>query len=118
MVKFYEGLTEQHLHFAPMLHLVRIVAESRVAKDLFPHTSMFTLVIAAEEEWHPDDNLLVIEYESSSRTFKFEHRTLSKRNDKKVCVEAEVLETLRLFLKYKFAVLLNLSETDRASFVH
>jgi hypothetical protein len=116
VVKHYKDLIEQHRHpYQPMLHLVQTLANSQAAKELFPHTSMNTLVIASDEEWRPDDNLLVIDYKSSSRTFSFEHRTLSKTNDKKVCAEKEAFETLRLFLKYKFSVLLNLSDENRTS---
>jgi hypothetical protein len=110
VVKHYEGAVEQYrLPYEPMLHLVQTLAKSPAAKELFPHTSMHTLVIGSEEEWRPHDNLLVIDYECSSHTFSFEHRTLSGKNDKKICSEKEALETLRLFLKYKFAILLNLS---------
>jgi len=76
---------------------------------------MFTLIIGDEEERYWDDNLLFINYKARSHTFNFEHRTLSGKNDKKVCTESEALETLRLFLKYKFAVLLNPSAKDCTS---
>jgi hypothetical protein len=39
--------------------------------------------------------------------FKFEHCSLAGKNDEKKCGEAEALQTLSLFIKYKFGVLFN-----------
>ena len=88
-----------------MLNLIEKLAVSSVAKELYPHTSMATLVITDDEQFYFNDNLLSINYNSKTREFDFEHRTLSGKNDKKTCQEAEALQTLSLFLKYKFGVL-------------
>jgi hypothetical protein len=88
-----------------MLNLIEKLAVSPVAKELYPHTSMATLVITDDEQFYFNDNLLSIDYNSKTREFDFEHRTLSGKNDKKTCREAEALQTLSLFLKYKFGIL-------------
>jgi hypothetical protein len=91
--------------YEPMLNLIEKLAVSPVAKELFPHTSMAALVITDDEQFYFNDNLLSINYNPKTREFDFEHRTLSGKNDKRTCSEAEALQTLSLFLKYKFGVL-------------
>ena len=88
-----------------MLHLVECLAASPFADELFPTTSMHTLLITDNEQFHHDDNVLFITYDSRKHEFKFEHRTLSGKNDEKICGENEAMQTLSLFLKYKFGIL-------------
>ena len=104
IVKHYR-LCIGHWQCEPMLHLVESLAASSVANELFPTTSMHTLLITDSEQFYHDDNVLFISYNPKKREFEFEHRTLSHKNDKKICSEEEVFQTLRLFLKYKFGVL-------------
>jgi hypothetical protein len=94
-----------HWRCEPMLHLVESLAASSVADDLFPTTSMHTLLITDSEQFYHDDNVLFVSYNPQKHEFEFEHRTLSHKNDKKICSEEEVFQTLSLFLKYKFGVL-------------
>ncbi len=42
-----------------MLHLVESLAASAVASELFPTTSMHTLLITDNEQFHHDDNVLL-----------------------------------------------------------
>jgi hypothetical protein len=106
IVEHYRTLIEKyHLPYEPMLNLVESLAASPVANELFPHTSMNTLLITDDEQAHHDDNVLIVSYDSKKREFEFEHRTLSHKNDKKICEESEAPQTLSLFLKYKFGVL-------------
>jgi len=74
---------------------------------------MHTLLITDNEQFYHDDNELRISYDSQNHKFEFEHRTLSGKNDKKLCGEEEVFQTLRLFLKYKFGILFNQSEATK-----
>lgn len=93
-----------------MLHLVESLAASSFSTELFPHTSHNTLVITDSEQFHRDDNELLISYDPQNHKFEFEHRTLSGKNDKRICREEEAFQTLSLFLKYKFGILFNQSE--------
>ncbi len=112
IIEHYKSCIEKyHLRFEPMLHLVKLLAASPFNKELFPHTSMHTLLITNNEEFHHDDNELRISYDSQNHKFEFEHRTLSSKNDKKVCSEEEAFQTLSLFLKYKFGILFNSSNS-------
>jgi hypothetical protein len=95
----------QHCRCGPMLHLVELLATSSIANELFPTTSMHTLLITDSEQFYHDDNVLFISFDPDKHKFEFEHRTLSNKNDKKSCGEEEVFQTLSLFLKYKFGVL-------------
>jgi len=102
---YRERIERYNWRYEPMLNLIEKLAISSVAKELYPHTSMATLVITDDEQFYHDDNLLYINYNSNTREFDFEHRTLSGKNDKRTCSEAEALQILTLFLKYKFGVL-------------
>src|SRR5215469_11870103 len=73
IVQRYAHLVEKHHSYEPMLNLVRTLVSSPAAKELYPHTWMFRLVIANENEWYDDDNLLTIEYDCYSHKFTFEH---------------------------------------------
>lgn len=106
IIKHYRTLIEKyHLQFEPMLHLVKSLAASPVAGELFPTTSMHTLLITDSEQFYHNDNVLFVSYNSKKHEFQFEHRTLAGKNDKKTCDEEEAFQTLSLFLKYKFGAL-------------
>jgi hypothetical protein len=106
IVLHYKKLVEEyHWQFEPMLDLVKELAKSRVSCDLFPTTSMHTLLVTDSERFHHNDNVLLVSYDQNKKEFNFEHRTLSGKNDKKICEKKDGLKTLRLFLKYKFGVL-------------
>jgi hypothetical protein len=106
IVLHYKDLVENyHWQFEPMLGLVEALAASTASCDLFPTTSMHRLLVTDSEKFHHDDNVLFVSYDQKKKEFEFEHRTLSGKNDKKICDKEDALETLRLFLKYKFGVL-------------
>jgi hypothetical protein len=114
IVKHYKDCVEKyHWRYEPMLRLVESLAASPFAGELFPHTSMHTLLITDNEQFHHDDNELLISYDQQNHKFEFEHRTLSGKNDKKICSEEEAFQTLSLFLKYKFGILFNQSEATK-----
>jgi hypothetical protein len=108
IIKRYEKRIKEYLfNYEPMLNLVQTIAASPVASELFPTTSMHSLLITNTDQFFHDDNVLFVRYDSKEHEFEFEHRTLSGKNDKKVCDEKDAIQTLSLFLKYKFGVLLN-----------
>lgn len=114
IVKHYRDCIEEyHWRYEPMLRLVESLAASPFASELFPHTSHHTLLITDNEQFHRDDNELLISYDSQNRKFEFEHRTLSNKNDKQICGEEAAFQTLSLFLKYKFGILFNQSEVTK-----
>ena len=88
-----------------MLDLVELLANSSAACELFPTTSMGTLLIADNEQFRRNDNVLHVSYDAVKQEFHFEHQTLSGKNDKRICSKEDGLQTLKLFLKYKFGVL-------------
>jgi hypothetical protein len=106
-VRYQELIEKYHWKYEPMLNLVEAIAASPVAKELYPTTSMSHLLITDTEQFFRGDNVLVIVYDSDKHRFEFEHQTQSGKNDKKSCDEGEAMQTLRLFLKYKFGVLFN-----------
>ena len=87
-----------------MLRLVERVADSAAATVLFPTLSMGRLLITDSSTFYHDDNVLFISYDQSSRQFEFEHRTLARHDDRKRCAESEAVQTLDLFLRYKYGV--------------
>jgi hypothetical protein len=114
IVKHYRACIEKyHWRYEPMLRLVESLAVSKFANELFPHTSMHTLLITDNERFYHDDNELRISYSPRNHKFEFEHRTLSRKNDKKICGEEEAFQTLSLFLKYKFGILFKQSEAAK-----
>jgi len=76
---------------------------------------MHRLLITDSEQFYFDDNVLFVTYDGNTREFEFEHRTLAAKNDKKKSGEAGALQTLSLFLKYKFGVLLDSKAADKTA---
>jgi hypothetical protein len=107
VIEWYrEVIAKHHWQFDTMLNLVERIARSPAASTLFPTLSMGRLLITDNSTFYWDDNVLIISYDQSSREFEFEHRTLARHNDRKICGESEVVQTLDLFLRYKYGVLL------------
>jgi hypothetical protein len=105
IVKRFQELTLRNLRFEPMLKLVSAIAASPQAEELFAMKSMHSVLITDTEEIRNNDNVLLVSYSPIMNQFKFEHRSLTGKNDEKKCDEAEALQTLSLFIKYKFGVL-------------
>src|SRR5689334_14320952 len=81
-------IAEHHWQFETMLHLVERIASSPAATVLFPTLSMGRLLITDSSTFYYDDNVLFISYHQSSRQFEFEHRTLARHDDHKMCAES------------------------------
>jgi hypothetical protein len=103
---YRRAIAEHHWQFETMLILVERIAASPAATALFPTLSMGRLLITDGPTFYFDDNVLFVSYDQSKRQFEFEHRTLARHDDRKTCAESEAMETLELFLRYKYGVLL------------
>jgi len=115
IVKRFQELASHNLCFDPMLKLVSAIASSPQAEELFAQKSMHSLLITDTEEIRNNDNVLLVSYSPIMKEFKFEHRTLAGKDDKKKCGEAEALQTLSLFIKYKFGVLFNPNPANKTA---
>lgn len=112
LVEFYRELISKGWAFIPMLRLVEAIATSPAAAQLHGATSHSDLLLSDCADFRSGDSTLSVVYEPSDRTFRFHHRSFSSHDDEKTCTEAEALQTLRLFLRLKYGVLL---ETPAAS---
>lgn len=99
-------IAEHRWQFETMLSLVERIAASPAAASLFPTLSMGRLLITDGPTFYFNDNVLFVSYDQSKRQFGFEHRTLAGHNDSKTCPESDAMQTLELFLRYKYGVLL------------
>jgi hypothetical protein len=109
-VGFYHDLIWNGWPMLPMLSLVEAMASSPVASQIHGTTSMDTLLLSDSEDLSAGGNTLQITYQSDERTFHFHHRNSSGQDDGKICSEAEVMQTLRLFLRLKFGILFEIPE--------
>jgi len=64
---------------------------------------MCDLVLSDAEDLR--DGNLYITYRPSKQQFEFHHRAFSGHKDRKICTEAEGLQTLRMFLRVKYGIL-------------
>jgi hypothetical protein len=104
LISSFERALAEGWRGEPMLKLVQAIAASPAAALLHGATSMHALFISDEPDFYLHDNTLHIRYLPEERQFFFYHQSYSGGNDQKVSDEASVLETLRLFLGYKFGV--------------
>jgi len=107
IVEFYRDLISKGWAFLPMLRVVEAVASSPAAAEIHGATSHSALLLSDCAEFRSRDSTLQVVYEPSDRTFVFHHRSFSGHDDEKTCTEAEALQTLRLFLRLKYGVLLD-----------
>lgn len=95
------------LRFEPLRKLLQIIHRSPGAYELYGAKSMWTLLISNEPEFEMFGNAIHIDYNWETATFSFKHRVNPGPEDSRVCAAAEGESTLKLFLKYKYGVLLN-----------
>jgi len=69
----------------------------------------YGIALSDTPDFRSTDSTLEIDYYSAPRHFEFRHRTFSGHDDRKMVAETEVLETLRLFLKYKYGILFEIA---------
>jgi hypothetical protein len=110
IVGFYHDLIWNGWAMLPMLAVIEAIAASPVASKIHAATSMDTLLLSDSEDLGAGDGPLEITYQCDQRTFHFHHRNASGQDDGKICSEAEVMQTLRLFLRLKYGILLEVPE--------
>ena len=111
IVGFYHDLIWNGWPLLPMLRVVEAIVASPVASRIHAATSMDTLLLSDCEDFGVADNTLQITYQFDERTFHFHHRSnASGLDDGKICSEAEVMQTLRLFLRLKYGILFEIPE--------
>jgi hypothetical protein len=103
---FYRDLVVRGVPVEPLLRLVEAICSSPGASQLFGATSMSDLLLSDTQDFRSGDNTVRISYRASEHEFAFRHITFSGGNDQKTCTEAEAWQTLRLFVRMKFGVLL------------
>jgi hypothetical protein len=113
--RFYQERVAAGLQLQPLLQLVESIAASPVSGQIFGGTSMFDLLISDCEDFRTGEGVLHVIYRPGEHQFEFHHRAFSGQHDKKVCTEAEALQTLRLFLRVKFGVLYEIPMSNSTS---
>jgi hypothetical protein len=109
IVGFYHDLIWNDWPMLPMLSVVEAMASSPAASQIHGATSMDALLLSDCEDFRMG-NTLEITYQLDERTFHFHHRSFSGHDDGKICSEAEVMQTLRLFLRLKYGILFEIPE--------
>jgi hypothetical protein len=106
IAEFYrDRITCHGLPMAPMLRVVEALAASPIATQIHGATSHEELCVSDCPDFRIGDSTLQISYHATERVFRFHHRSFSGHDDQKTCDEAEVLQTLRLFLRLKYGIL-------------
>jgi hypothetical protein len=96
--------------FKPLHEFISALAASPVASTLFAanlkHGDGPGIAFSDSPDFRSTDGVLEVRYFVGPEHFEFRHRTFSGRDDHKIVHASEAIETLRLFLKYKFGILL------------
>lgn len=103
VVDFYAAFALVNLQHEPMHLLVSQIAVSDYAQDLFPATSMHTLLISQVAEFERRHEILEINFNGVDQQFHFqywEHPNVKKRW-MKVSNASEGFSTFERFLKLK-----------------
>jgi hypothetical protein len=89
-----------------MLVLLDWIEREALCSELYPITSMSSLVISNKENFRRGENTLAIEAIPSMNKVHFRYSRLVYSTDdmEKTVDESEAIETLRLFLAYKFGI--------------
>lgn len=103
IIEHYQKATS----FVPMLRLVQALSASPLSPQLFAATSMFDLLLSDSADFRLHDNTLRISYHPETHQFTFLHQSFSGRDDQRECSEPDARQTLRLFVRLKFGLLLD-----------
>jgi hypothetical protein len=110
VVKFWDDWTIERPKLEPLRQLIHTLADSPASAVLFVsnlrHGDGDGIVVSDSPDFHRTDGVLEIYFRPGGGHFEFHHRTFSGHDDHKMCLASEAIETLRLFLRYKFGVLL------------
>lgn len=101
----YEELGSKHGHdVRAMLRLLDWIRSEDLEDELFPHTSMFDLMISDRAEVTSGENTLRVSVSQKKVTFRYDRISGSTDSDEKTVPVADSVEMLREFLAYKFGV--------------
>ena len=103
---FYRERINDGVPLEPLLNLVEAINTSEAASEISGATSMshFDLLVSDSPDFHSGDSTLHISYSPTDRVFEFRHHCFSGHDDQRTCAETEGLQTLSLFLRYKYGV--------------
>ncbi len=107
IVSFYETYRDDNWDLEPQIKIVKRIAESEYASELYPHTSHEALCVsyAKDEESSSEVPMVCLNYLSNQQTFQVEYWSRPfKTHDlfRKKCNPSEVWELLEsLFIRLK-----------------
>ncbi len=113
----YEKLGSNHAHsVAVMMRLLDWIRAEGLEEELFPHTSMFDLVLSDRPEVRSGENTLRVSVSLEEKTVTFRYDRLYGSADSAVKSVAgeDSVEVLREFLAYKFGVYRKKKEPNQA----
>jgi len=96
----------------PLHRFVQTIASSPLSSSVFGRITWHGIALSDTPDFRSTDNTLEIDYFTPGGHFEFRHRTFSGNDDRKMVKASEALETLRLFLKYKYGVLIKIPEAE------
>lgn len=110
IVQYWADWVTEMPKLEPLHQLVRALALSPASSVLFgcimPLGDGTGIFVSDSPEFRSTDGTLEIRFIPSGSHFEFRHRTFSGHDDHKMVQASEAVETLRLYLKYKYGVLL------------
>jgi hypothetical protein len=102
----FDSFSSANPQYGPMRQLVHDLYSCAASELHATQTMGGNLLLAVEEELHHNDNVLLISFQPDDRLFHFEHRSVSNRDDSKDATIEDAWNTLRLFVGYKFGIVL------------
>jgi len=94
----------------PLHQFVRALAASPASSVLFAaslkHGDGPGIAFSDSPDFRSTDSVLEVRYFIGGGHFEFLHRTFSRHDDRKMVQASEAVETLRLYLRYKYGILL------------
>jgi hypothetical protein len=110
IVAVWTDLAEAMPKLTPLHNFVSDLAASPAASVLFAATLKHGdgpgIAFSDSPDFRSTDGVLEVRYFLGGEHFEFKHRTFSGHDDHKIVQASEAIETLRLFLRYKFGILL------------
>lgn len=110
IVETWADLAKAMPKLEPLHRFVCALAASPASSVLFARSLMHGdgpgIALSDSPNFRSTDGVLEIRYFIGGKIFEFRHRTFSGHDDHKTVQASEAVETLRLYLRYKYGVLL------------
>jgi hypothetical protein len=91
--------------FSPIIRLLDWIQAQGLENEIFAHTSMFDLIISNQQQGRMGENALRIGLSGRGHLrFRYDRLFASTDFEEKIVPHEEAVETLRVFLAYKFGV--------------